>query len=65
MKKQKKQYTPSIFDGVILALTTMLGVAVGAKCGNIKMGLSLGLLAGVVITCIVESARYLAYKKQR
>ena len=64
MKEPKKQFVPSIFDGVILAITTMLGVAIGTKLNNIKMGISLGLLAGVIITCIVEFARYSSFKKQ-
>ena len=65
MENQNKQYTPSIFNGVILAIAIMLGVAVGTKIDNIKMGISLGLLAGVIIACTLEIIRYLSFKKQR
>lgn len=65
MENQNKQYTPSIFNGVILAIAIMLGVAVGTKLDNIKMGISLGLLAGVIIAYTLEIIRYLSFKKQR
>lgn len=63
MDKQKKTFMPSLWDGAIMAATLMLGIAIGAKSGNIKMGAACGLLAGAAAVAAINLFRYISHNK--
>lgn len=48
-----------IIEGVIVSISVMLGVAIGAKSGNIKSGLALGILTGGFISAIIHVFIYI------
>lgn len=46
-----------------MAATLMLGIAIGAKSGNIKMGAACGLLAGAAAVAAINLFRYISHNK--
>lgn len=53
-----------LISGPIFALSIMLGTAIGANTGNIKIGVVFGLLGGTIINAImIFSIVYIQKKK--
>lgn len=52
-----------IIEGVIVSISVMLGVAIGAKSGNIKSSMALGILTGGFISAIIHVFIYIKNRR--
>lgn len=50
----KYKYIIYLIDGVVFSVSIMLGTAIGAKSGNIRSGLIYGLVAGSLVSAIIN-----------
>lgn len=60
---KKKAMPYLIIEGVIVSISVMQGVAIGAKSGNIKSGLALGILTGGFISAIIHVFIYIKNRR--
>lgn len=61
----KYKYIIYLIDGVLFSVSIMLGTAIGAKSGNIRSGLIYGLLAGSLVSAIINIFVLIKFKNNQ
>lgn len=61
----KYKYIIYLIDGVVFSVSIMLGTAIRAKSGNIRSGLIYGLLAGALVSAIINIFVLIKFKNNQ